>query len=36
VVHALAYLAKLAWIRTVGFVVAWFACAVIAWQILMR
>jgi uncharacterized MAPEG superfamily protein len=36
VVHALAYLAKLSWVRTFAFVVAWFACAVIAWQILMR
>ena len=36
VVHALAYVAKLPWIRTIGFVVAWAACAVIAWQILVR
>jgi uncharacterized MAPEG superfamily protein len=36
VVHLLAYVAKLPWIRTLGFAVAWAACAVIAWQILVR
>ena len=36
VVHAAAYVAKLPWVRTLAFVAGWLACAVIAWQILMR
>ena len=36
VVHAAAYTAKLPWIRTLAFTVAWRACAAIAWQILAR
>ncbi len=36
VIHAAAYAAKLPWIRTVGFTIGWLACAVIAWQILVR
>ncbi len=36
VVHAAAYAAKVPWVRTIGFTVAWLACAVIAWQILVR
>jgi uncharacterized MAPEG superfamily protein len=35
-VHVVAYVAKLPWVRTLGFVIAWFACAVIVWQILVR
>jgi uncharacterized MAPEG superfamily protein len=36
VVHAAAYVAKLPWVRTLAFVAGWAACAVIAWQILVR
>ncbi len=36
VVHAVAYAAKVPWVRTLAFVAGWAACAVIAWQILMR
>ncbi len=36
VVHAAAYTAKLPWVRTLAFVAGWAACAVIAWQILVR
>jgi len=33
-VHALVYTFKVPWLRTLAFAVAWFALAVIAWQIL--
>jgi len=36
VVRAAAYVAKLPWVRTLGFAIGWFACAVIARQILVR
>jgi uncharacterized MAPEG superfamily protein len=36
VVHAIAYTLAWPWIRTLGFVVGFFAQAVIAWQIVVR
>jgi uncharacterized MAPEG superfamily protein len=36
VVHAVAYTAAWPWVRTLAFAVAWFCCAVIAWQVLVR
>jgi len=35
VVHAVVYTARLPWLRTLSFAVGWFACAVIAWKILV-
>ena len=36
VVHTLTYTMAVAWVRTLSFAVAFFAQAVIAWQLLMR
>jgi uncharacterized MAPEG superfamily protein len=36
VVHAIAYTAAWPWVRTLAFTAAWLACAVIAWQVLVR
>lgn len=36
VVHALAYTFAVPWVRTLAFTVAFFAQAVVAWQILVR
>jgi uncharacterized MAPEG superfamily protein len=36
VVHFFAYMAALPWVRTLGFVVGFFAQAAIAWQLLVR
>jgi uncharacterized MAPEG superfamily protein len=36
IVHALAYTLAWPWVRTLAFAAGWFACAVIAWQLLVH